>query len=102
VVVAFREGIFRSRDQGATWTAATGLPSFLFPGAMAADPAVPGAVYLVDLESVHRSVDGGATWTTTSSGFPREQGIFSLAVFDDTLYAAARGLGIFKNFAAGD
>jgi photosystem II stability/assembly factor-like uncharacterized protein len=107
VLVAFREGIFRSVDQGATWTKATGTPSpplSMFPETMALDPAHPATVYLFDgfTEAVYRSTDAGATWTQTGSALPREQGVFSLAVFDGTLYGAARGMGVFKNLTAGD
>jgi hypothetical protein len=62
------QGLFRSADQGATWTAVDqGLFDACFPiGAevylLAADPLQPGTLYAETLAGLKKTTDGGETW----------------------------------------
>jgi hypothetical protein len=77
-------GVYRSDDDGSTWSSiASGLPSdFGFP--MVAHPQRPGVIYTFPLAAdserfpvdrtcrVFRSADAGATWEPLSKGLPSE------------------------------
>jgi hypothetical protein len=77
-------GVYRSDDDGATWTSiAAGLPSdFGFP--VVVHPHRPGVVYVFPLEAdgmrfppgrrcrVYRSEDAGGSWTELGDGLPDE------------------------------
>jgi uncharacterized protein (TIGR03437 family) len=69
VIASTPAGIFRSTDQGATWTAAAGaLPMAL---ALAVDPVNPSNAYaLLGSGSLYKSTDGGGNWQSTGASFP--------------------------------
>lgn len=62
----------RTADRGATWTAATGLPT---GSLLAADRVVPGTFYATAQGTLYASTDGGVTFasvnTFTGNGAPR-------------------------------
>lgn len=63
------EGLFRSRDGGATWSQLAADVAGGHVMAVAADPAVPGRVWIGTHHlGVYRSDDRGETWTPTSRG----------------------------------
>jgi hypothetical protein len=77
-------GVYRSRDDGRTWSSiAEGLPSD-FGFVMVAHPARSGTAWVVPLVAdaerippggrlrVWRTVDGGDTWTSSETGLPDE------------------------------
>jgi len=69
-------GVWRSNDNGVTWTALTDRECGLTTGAMARDPADANIVYAATGEGIGglngcgvlRSGDGGNTWTTGFTG----------------------------------
>jgi photosystem II stability/assembly factor-like uncharacterized protein len=75
-------GVWRSTDNGVTWTALTDRECGLATGAMALDPANPAIVYAATGEGngglngcgVLRSGDGGATWSTGVTGLKSTTG----------------------------
>jgi photosystem II stability/assembly factor-like uncharacterized protein len=91
-------GVFRSEDNGATWTAANfGLASDIVTG-LEADPITPGTLYAATSRGVQRSQDRGLTWQTSAI-----QGVNAFALDPSnpqTLYAAT-GDEIFKSTNGG-
>ncbi len=75
-------GVWRSKDNGATWTPLTDHECMLTTGAMALDPVDPNIVFAATGEGngglngcgVLRSGDGGNSWTTGSTGLRSTNG----------------------------
>jgi pimeloyl-ACP methyl ester carboxylesterase len=62
------EGVFKSTDAGATWSAANvGLPD-AGVYALATDPGTPQTLYAGTLRGVFKSTDGGSTWNALNTG----------------------------------
>ncbi len=110
------EGVWRSRNGGASWAAAGEIPNPAVM-ALAADPARSGTVYaatrnaFVDGSPVHggvfKSSNAGSTWQRASQGMPLTGSEFglgtatlSLAVdpgHPGVLYAGNAATGVFKS-----
>jgi photosystem II stability/assembly factor-like uncharacterized protein len=67
-------GIFRSADNGRTWTPASSGLSGEEVVDLAASPAAPGWVYAVTSSGVFRSDDAGLHWTAADAGLPSMNG----------------------------
>ena len=100
-------GLFRSRDNGWTWSLLREGPSL----AIAIDPFDYNRLYLStgavpSLQvppRVYRTIDGGANWTAVYSGSPGSDAIASLAADPNVrglLYGAGRSL--FRSTDGGD
>ncbi len=64
-------GIYKSTDQGATWTnTTTAIKRRPFVYALAFDPQNPETIYVNTWGSVLKSTNGGASWTTVFTGEP--------------------------------
>jgi photosystem II stability/assembly factor-like uncharacterized protein len=98
VFAATQHGIFRTSDQGVTWSRATqGLPGSYGATLIAFDPSTERRLYAwIQLEfdapvgRLVRSTDGGVTWQMLPNGPQENQRILSLAVDPrtrGTLYA---------------
>lgn len=89
-------GVWRSTDDGFTWTPLTDTQCALTTGAMARDPSSASIVYVATGEGnggllgcgVLRTTDGGDTWTLGNSGLhtanTNSSGVFSSLVVDPT------------------
>lgn len=94
-------GIFKSTDEGATWTTASnGIPTNPpTPVASVLIPAGGGASFLAGTyHGLYRSTDSAASWTQVTSGLPA-QVIYALArdpASSDVVYAATEQ-GVFKS-----
>jgi photosystem II stability/assembly factor-like uncharacterized protein len=72
-------GVFRSVDNGRTWTvASSGLSGEVVD--LAASPAAPGWVYAATSFGVFHSDDAGLHWTATNAGLPSVNGQVSAAL----------------------
>ena len=77
-VATARQGIFRSDDGGASWTAGShGLPKARAGGrpeeihTLVVDPRNAGTAYIADQRSgVYRTTDGGTSWDPFNRGLP--------------------------------
>lgn len=101
------KGLYRSTDQGATWTK---LRTCKYCRLLAIDPRNPNTLYLTssrvyksggkaaDSESVVRSTDGGATWTAWNEGlaWPFVGPVMVDAVNSNRVYIGAPGTGFFR------
>lgn len=96
------KGLFRSLDNGDSWTAdTTGLPAGLTVNSIVLD-ASQGILYIGTDHGVFQSDDDGDHWKSSSQGLPSSKGGAAGAVtallFDITetkLYAGTAGAGIF-------
>jgi photosystem II stability/assembly factor-like uncharacterized protein len=59
---ATNEGVFTTRDGGASWTKASGANAPGSAGAVTVDPVHPTTVYAGGYVSVYKSLDRGQTW----------------------------------------
>ncbi|MGH2532810.1 MAG: WD40/YVTN/BNR-like repeat-containing protein [Thermomicrobiales bacterium] len=96
-----RGGLFRSADQGKTWSAVS-FPSRFHPDKLrqvATTTAVPDSLYTAGPGAgILRSNDGGESWDLVSDGLPSQDvGAFAVHSFrPDTLYAWIEE-GIFRS-----
>jgi len=70
VIASTSSGIFRSTDQGVTWSAASDVLPLC--AALAVDPVNPSNVYAVLLQggAFYKSANGGVNWQNTGLSFP--------------------------------
>lgn len=98
-------GVWRSTDDGASWTApaaGNGMPAGETIWSLTAN--LPGLVYATGAGGVYVSADGGATWTRRSDGIP--DGASPLTTWGypqrpDMLFTATGSNGIYRSLNAG-
>ncbi|HWZ84636.1 MAG TPA: hypothetical protein VN032_00450 [Thermoanaerobaculia bacterium] len=94
------DGLFRSADHGATWTACNkGLRSWNVLS-IVTDPAAPATMYAGTAAAIYKSADRGQSWTELRSDLY----VTALAIdpqSPSTLYAATQ-LGVIKSDTAGE
>src|SRR5947207_9854458 len=66
-------GVFKTKDGGATWSAANaGLPSGSAVITLAMDPLDPNTLYAaIDSQGIFKTSDGGMTWKPARAGLPQ-------------------------------
>jgi hypothetical protein len=105
-------GVFRSTDDGRTWSLATdGLPAD-FGFGIAAHPRQPGTAYVAPLDAdshrlppdgqlqVWRTEDGGLNWKSSSDGLPPDY--WTVALRDALTTDLADPLGVYLGTRAGE
>ncbi|HVB78742.1 MAG TPA: hypothetical protein VNE82_02195 [Candidatus Binataceae bacterium] len=104
---ATAENLYRSGDEGRTWTAVT-LPPAAARGRIAAVAVSAGnkpALYVAGPGmGVLRSDDDGRAWTSRSKGLPSDNNIVALAAHaaqPGTVYVDVAGHGIFRSMDGG-
>jgi photosystem II stability/assembly factor-like uncharacterized protein len=94
------EGLWRSQDDGGSWSL---LSRAVDPTTLAVSPADPNVLFAGLAGGVARSTDGGATWASDTVGLPQDV-VLALAadpVDPRTVYAAAFEHGVFKSTDGG-
>lgn len=103
-------GIFKSPDQGHTWTqvgASLVGPTGGEAGAntLIEDPTANSTLYAGTADSVFKTIDGGATWNRSVSGMPTDPTVYGLTLDPQqtsVIYAAlAFGGGVYKSVDSG-
>lgn len=87
-------GLWRSTDQGASWTQCSGLPTEVL--AVRAPRERPGTVYAATADGCWASTDGGQTWEDRSGGLEKTRYLSAIEVkpgAPDTLLAGAAPKG---------
>ncbi|MBZ5619612.1 MAG: hypothetical protein LAQ69_12950 [Acidobacteriia bacterium] len=106
IYIASDEGVYKSVDQGQTFTVMTDR-KVDWPDCMAISPGASGAIYLGDLFGngvVFKSSDGGLTWVQKTQGLPPNH-VASLAIDPNqpqTVWAGTSWGGIAKSIDGGD
>jgi photosystem II stability/assembly factor-like uncharacterized protein len=74
-------GIYKSNDQGATWTNTTAatIKTDSYVDTMVVDSTDPDTIYAITGGSVLRSTDAGASWTTLSGGLANGGAVLAVA-----------------------
>jgi photosystem II stability/assembly factor-like uncharacterized protein len=106
IYAATNNGVFKSADEGASWTAANAGLAGIDVFSVAIDPLNPATLYAGALGSgVFKSTDGGQNWFSASSGLD-DTIILSLAIdpaSPQTIYCGTAtsaffpGSGVFKS-----
>ncbi|MGZ3429279.1 MAG: WD40/YVTN/BNR-like repeat-containing protein [Polyangia bacterium] len=93
------QGVDKSSDAGATWSAASSGLQSMNTTAIALAPSQPATLYVTTDKGVHQSLDGGATWAPYNAGLGASE-VNALAV-DPTdplsAFAATWDGGVYKN-----
>jgi hypothetical protein len=95
-VYASGNGVYRSTDDGATWSAArSGIPAFYSVDAFCADGGdlFAGSLYAT---AIYRSTNGGTTWSAVTS-LPFSGTATSFLARGGALFACSPNNGIFKS-----
>ena len=114
LTTAIGDGIFKSSDQGETWTQlafTAGNPDFMVITRIIVDPANPNTVIAScvppeytsgEVSTIQRSTDGGNSWTNVYEASTAIEQIIASPGSFDTLYAAQHGVGVLKSIDAGN
>ena len=97
--------LFRSSDNGDTWTVAigTGIPAYYTPAAMivSGSKLLMYAPYLLGGGKIFASTDGGDNWTESITGLPANFSVAFFAIKGSNIYAASSVIssvkGIYKS-----
>jgi photosystem II stability/assembly factor-like uncharacterized protein len=89
-------GVFRSADDGATWTPPPAVTDVQGVTSLVADPIRPNRLYALAYGGLYRTVDGAQTWHPFSSGLESLE-VLALAISPDgqRLSAGTNGGGVF-------
>lgn len=67
IVAASDTGIYRTTDQGITWTLESSASAFGGASVLARSATTPATIYLLVGSSIYRSTDNGSTWAFRGS-----------------------------------
>ena len=90
VILATREGVFRSSDGGKQWTPSVAVLGSTVEVDQVEASATPGVAYSTSFSSLYRTTNGGDRWSATGNGLPAYKAITIKAGPhpDQLLYAA--------------
>jgi photosystem II stability/assembly factor-like uncharacterized protein len=104
VYVGGNTGLYRSTDQGTTFSLITDKKSNVYVLAMSMDPREPRVIYATTPEGVMQTIDSGQNWRTIDVGLPPSSQIRALLMdpFDPSLlYGATYGMSVYRSCATG-
>ncbi len=85
-------GIFRTRDDGSSWT----LINMGFAYTRVYALAVMGTNFLAGTsEGVYASTDSGANWSADTAGWPASCSVYALAISGTNIFASTAHNGVF-------
>lgn len=96
-----RGGLFRSRDDGASWQLVVGGIENEAVNALLFDTASPRLYAATDSHGVYVSEDEGATWSRAGAGLPTGTPMYALAKVDAKTIVAGGQTGIYVSRDAG-
>ncbi len=99
------EGIFKSTDQGVTWTLLTstsGISNFYFINRLIVSPADPNIIIAATNTGILKSTDGGINWKKTYNSILRIQDIEADPSDFNILYAGENSHGVLKSVDMGE
>jgi len=105
IYVGMKQGVFKSRDHGETWTAMNqGLESAPIRS-LAIDPVLSSTIYAGTFaEAVFKSLDGGQIWRHANIGLKEHVSVvnsFSFHPFNPKIIYIGTTVGIYKTTDAG-
>ena len=95
---AWRDGVFKSTDGGANWTALNVTSSV---NVLVVNPQSPETLYAGTGSGVFKSTNNGATWTATDIGFYTTLGALVINPHSPQTLYAGTGSGVFKSTDGG-
>jgi len=105
VVAGTLNGVFRSKDAGATWQRMSpeGDAEIRNVESLAIDPSYPDIVYVGTWHLPWKTMDGGVTWRSVKTGIITDSDIFTMTLDKrdpQTVYATACS-GMYRSFDGG-
>ena len=93
----FKDGIYRSSDNGANWTNVKVNGSPAFDAQVYSLAADDNTVYAGTGSRILISRDSGTTWTGSDSTLPKNTGVYALMVSGNAVIAATKNQGLFRS-----
>lgn len=106
-MTAYGSGVYRSLDDGATWSYPDSLTQTMTNQSvrsLVAYPGQSGHLFVGNGIGVYESTNGGSTWTSRVGDLPPSFGVHALALVPGapvTLYAGNDSLGVYKTTDGG-
>ena len=92
------EIVYRSDEEGALWTPASGgLPEVLLVAGLTIHPTDPNTVYAATNLGLFKTTDGGGSWRPAGKDFGAVRAVAIDAKYPATVYAATGLKGVFKS-----
>ena len=92
------EIVYRSDEEGALWTPASGgLPEVLLVAGLTVHPTEPNTVYAATNLGLVKTTDGGGSWSPSGPDMGAVREVAVDPKFPNTVYAATGFKGIFKS-----
>jgi photosystem II stability/assembly factor-like uncharacterized protein len=94
-------GVYKSTDNGATWTASNSGMGNLTVGMLALHPTDPNMIFAATSGGIYKSTDGGATWSRKSSNTNNYKDI-KIKPGDPTILYATEGGKFYRSANTGE
>lgn len=103
-VTTTADGVFKSIDSGASWSAVNNGLADLSTLALAIDPSNPNTLYVTNALGIYKTTNGGENWSAAASGLPSGALVVDLRVVpqdSSTLYATVFENGVYLSSDGG-
>jgi uncharacterized protein (TIGR03437 family) len=95
--VAGSQSLYKSTDNGQTFTPLQPLPDLSGPTSLIADPSHAGVLYAGSFSGIYQSVDSGLTWVRKAAGLITHAFLLAADPNSPALYANLSNYGIVKS-----